>query len=511
MKNYHISFSCLIMATALILSSCSNEIEDSTIETVETMQRVPVNLSATLTPFDATQIFSSRSTTLTWKEGDVIYLQYTTADGSTTKGTATYHSGTWTATYDKPLKRDSTTDCKVYFFDGKHTASATEVAIEPTTGIYADLEATYNYPTGGTLSITCNLKPQTSRIRFKGIAGTAFELSGLSCGSSFTLASGSLSKSQPTTTVTIQANGYSPYIYGNFAYTSEPILVVTQDDYTFTAECKGLDMLTTGESGCMTLPTTSVHNGWEMKYFDKNKPEFTVKGVTFNMIKVEKGIFQMGSNEYSDEKPVHSVTISKDFYIGETEVTQALWKAVTGYSPTSSDSSWSSSYGVGDNYPAYFISYEDVQSFITKLNQMTGRQFRMPTEAEWEYAANGGKRSLGYTYSGSESIGDVAWYDVNSYDKGSSSPDYGTHPVKTKSPNELGIYDMSGNVWEWCSDWYGSYSNGAVTDPTGATSGSDRVLRGGSWSNSAVYCRTVNRKHYTPTYRYDYLGFRLAL
>ncbi|MDY3847835.1 MAG: SUMF1/EgtB/PvdO family nonheme iron enzyme, partial [Prevotella sp.] len=158
---------------------------------------------------------------------------------------------------------------------------------------------------------------------------------------------------------------------------------------------------------------------------------FTVGGVTFNMKLVEAGTFQMGSTTgYSDEAPVHSVTITKDYYIGETEVTQALWKAVTGYSPTSGGSSWSSSYGLGDNYPAYYISYEDVQSFITKLNSMTGERFRMPTEAEWEFAARGGNKSKGYTYSGSNTIGDVAWYTDNSSSK--------THTVKTKAANELG-------------------------------------------------------------------------
>ena len=231
---------------------------------------------------------------------------------------------------------------------------------------------------------------------------------------------------------------------------------------------------------------------------------FTVGGVTFTMKLVEAGTFQMGSTTgKSDEAPVHSVTISKDYYMGETEVTQALWKAVTGYSPTSGGNSWSSTYGLGDNYPAYYISYEDVQSFITKLNSLTGERFRMPTEAEWEYAARGGKKSKGYTYSGSNTIGNVAWYADNSSSK--------THIVKTKAANELGIYDMSGNVYEWCSDWYGTYSSSAQTDPAGPTTGPYRVRRGGGWSNNATYCRCANRDYYTPSYKYDNLGVRLAL
>ena len=219
---------------------------------------------------------------------------------------------------------------------------------------------------------------------------------------------------------------------------------------------------------------------------------------------VEAGTFQMGSTTGdSDEAPVHSVTISKDYYMGETEVTQALWEAVTGYSPTSDGYSWSSKDGLGDNYPAYYISYEDVQSFITELNSLTGENFRMPTEAEWEFAARGGNKSKGYKYSDSNTIGDVAWYIDNSSSK--------THAVKSKAANELSIYDMSGNVWEWCSDWYDTYSSNAQTDPTGFTDTGFRVLRGGSWGDSATCCRCAFRSNGTPSDRISFVGFRLAL
>ena len=241
---------------------------------------------------------------------------------------------------------------------------------------------------------------------------------------------------------------------------------------------------------------------------------FTITGngktVSFTMKLVEAGTFQMGSESgYSDEKPVHQVTLPQDYYMGETEVTQALWYAVMGQSPTSDGSKWTSSYGLGDNYPAYYISYNDISSFLTKLNTLvasklpSGMKFRFPTEAEWEYAAKGGNKSKGYTYAGSNTIGDVAWYDDNS----NSS----THPVKTKAANELGIYDMSGNVCELCYDWYGDYSSSAQTDPTGATSGSLRVLRGGSWRFSATSCRSAYRNSLTPTSRYYNSGVRLAL
>ena len=243
---------------------------------------------------------------------------------------------------------------------------------------------------------------------------------------------------------------------------------------------------------------------------------FTVTGngqtVTFRMKLVEAGTFQMGSTSgESDEQPVHSVTLTKDYYMGETEVTQALWYAVMGQKPTSGGSQWSSTYGLGDSNPAYYVSWNNCQEFITKLNTLTGATFRLPTEAEWEFAAKGGKKSQGYTYAGSNTIEDVAWYSENSYSLGSSSPDYGTHAVATKAPNELGLYDMSGNVEEWCQDWFGHYSSSAQTDPTGATSGSSRVNRGGCWRNDARDCRVSERSCDAQDYRYDYHGLRLVL
>ena len=241
------------------------------------------------------------------------------------------------------------------------------------------------------------------------------------------------------------------------------------------------------------------------------------------MVKVEGGTFTMGAtaeqgSDYdSDELPTHQVTLS-DYYIGKYEVTQQLWEYVMSYSGTCADGSsmsayasdvWlgsdpSSSYGVGDYYPAYYVSYDDiVDIFLPRLNKITGKTFRLPTEAEWEFAARGGKQSKGYKYSGSDNIGDVAWYTNNSDDE--------SYQVGTKQPNELGIYDMSGNVFEWCSDWYGSYSSSAQTNPTGPFSGSYRVLRGGSWSSDAGSCRVSNRNDSYPSSRINGGGFRVVL
>ena len=234
--------------------------------------------------------------------------------------------------------------------------------------------------------------------------------------------------------------------------------------------------------------------------FGGNTISIPVKnGINIEMVKVEAGTFMMGATSEmkkpdDDEKPVHQVTLTNDYYMGKYEVTQALWQAVMGSNPSEFK---------GDNLPVEYVSWDDCQVFINKLNSMTGRKFRLPTEAEWEYAARGGNKSRGYQYSGSSKISDVAWYDGNSGSK--------TRLVGTKQANELGIYDMSGNVWEWCQDWKGVYSSSSQTNPINAVSGSNRVYRGGSWDYFARFCRSSCRNYVTPGYRYGNLGFRLVL
>lgn len=244
-----------------------------------------------------------------------------------------------------------------------------------------------------------------------------------------------------------------------------------------------------------SIATYTYEEGQDDDLDNADTKQYNVGGVAFKMIKVQAGTFKMGSTTgYSDEQPEHSVTISKDYYIGETEVTQELWTAVMGSNPSYNTS--------GSQLPVEKVSWNDCQTFVSKLNSLTKANFRLPTEAEWEFAARGGNKSAGYTYSGSNSIDDVAWYTSNSGDK--------THVVKTKQPNELGIYDMCGNVREWCSDWYGNYSSASVTDPTGASSGSYRVFRGGSWDNAAIRCRCANRLSNLPSITYSNLGLRLV-
>ena len=219
-------------------------------------------------------------------------------------------------------------------------------------------------------------------------------------------------------------------------------------------------------------------------------------------VSVSGGTFTMGCTAEqgdecrSNEKPAHTVTL-KDFSIGKYEVTQALWQAVMDENPTD--------FKGNDNLPVENVSWNDVRVFIQRLNEKTGKKYRLPTEAEWEYVARGGNKSKGYRFSGSNDIDEVAWYEKNSGQT--------THPVGTKQANELGLYDMTGNVGEWVSDRYGEnyYSSSPDSNPTGPISGSDRVYRGGCWSRDARLCRVSFRDDYNPDLRFINLGFRLAL
>lgn len=239
----------------------------------------------------------------------------------------------------------------------------------------------------------------------------------------------------------------------------------------------------------------------------KNYLTFRVNGVEFNMVAVSGGSFIMGAtseqeNAYNDEKPAHQVILN-DYYIGETEVTQELWQAVMGTNP---------SHFNGSNLPVESVSYNDCVEFVGKLNELLsddlvdGLCFSLPTEAEWEFAARGANLSSKSTqYSGGQNVDDVAWYDANS---GGS-----THLVKSKSPNELGIFDMSGNVYEWCKDWYSRdyYSVSPSNDPQGPADGTHRVIRGGSWDLQTKHCRVALRNYASPGAKGFSNGLRLAL
>ena len=239
----------------------------------------------------------------------------------------------------------------------------------------------------------------------------------------------------------------------------------------------------------------------------KDYETIEVKGCRFNMVKVKGGSFTMGATEDMsdfdiDERPIQKVTLS-DYSIGETEVTQGLWYAVTGERPITPD---------GDDHPMKDVSYNDCISFIEKLNLLTGRHFHLPSEAQWEFAARGGNQSHHYRFAGSNNIDEVAWYSSNSWDLGKGDPDFGNHPVGSKKPNELGLYDMSGNVWEWCNETFIRYDGTAKVDPglNDTIQGAFRCNRGGSWDYISISARVSNRRKRTRDFRNFDLGLRLA-
>jgi formylglycine-generating enzyme required for sulfatase activity len=235
--------------------------------------------------------------------------------------------------------------------------------------------------------------------------------------------------------------------------------------------------------GDATITVTTKDGGFKEVCF------VTVVGLP-EMVFVEGGTFQMGCSEFANAVPVHDVTVSS-FHIGKYPVTQSQWTAVMDNNP---------SYFSNNNHPVETVSWDEVRNFITRLNEITGKNYRMPTEAEWEYAARGGNRSKGYEYSGSDVLDDVGWYNDDT-----------THPVGAKAANELGIYDMSGNVEEWCSDWYGLYSSSAQTDPVGAEPASWRVYRSGSYYQEARLSHVAQRRPAQPVGRANSLGCRLVL
>ncbi len=504
MDNIKQGFYALVMAimATVAMTACSADtemLEEDAVERMEETESAGGMNTCRLIFEGGIETFDGAGTrAAAWKDGETVFLVFSTG-ATIAEGKAVYSSATgeWTLYYGV-LPATTSALCKAYNFSGEFTVDGANVALTPCTAVYADEAATYSKE-GRVVKVKATLKPITGRLRFKGTAGTEFDLTGVDCHASYGNGTGTFTPNNAPIKLTVGADGYTPYVYGTITSSDREIGVV-YEDLAFATICE-TGVLAVGKSGFMELPTAEWHNGWdETAVIDGDYIRLTVGGVSFTMKYVEGGTFTMGatseqgSDADSDEKPTHQVTLS-DYYIGQTEVTQELWTAVMGSNP---------SYFSGTNLPVENVSWNDCQTFITKLSTLTGMTFSLPTEAQWEYAARGGNKSKGYKYSGSNTIGGVAWYTSNSSSK--------THSVATKQPNELGLYDMSGNVWEWCNDWYASsYSSTAAVNPTGPTTGSYRVLRGGSWYSNATSCRVSSRNYITPSDTSSDLGLRLAL
>ena len=446
---------------ALSLASCAEKMEqpgqeESVIEsTVKTCQMV---LQGGVLGFDnEVKGAASKGTSSNWKDGDKIYIIFY---NGTTKvpGEASYStSGGWNVSYDGDLANGTNLKCEVRHFVNATFQSSSLVSLNENTEIYETTNGTYEY-NGTTLTVAASMTPKTGRIRFNGKASAKIYLTGISVYTTYSPALNTFSTSNAMLNATVSSDGTTPYIYGAYADT-ERKLVLVGPDFAFTRTCTS-DVLKVGDSGYMAIPSETSHNNWRFGLFVK------VGTVEFKMI------------------PVAGLS-SGFFLIGETEVTNALYTVVVSGSATTSSS----------QYPATSHYYTEFSSFITKLNYATGLQFSIPTDAQWLYAAKGGNKSQGYTYSGSDIPGDVAWYEGNA---GGNA-----HPVKQLAPNELGIYDMSGNVEEWTttkasSSWDYSY-----------------YRCGGNYDNASLRITSTSKTYTNTDYdsevRASYIGLRVIL
>ncbi len=456
---------------------------------------------------------TTRSTT-EWTNGNKVYLLL--ADG-TVRGTAVYSasSKSWSFQYSGTLKKGEGQKCTAYYFEN-YKENNTNLSLDPNTVVYSASDAEYSYNEDG-LTVTANLAPLTGRIRFKGEAGDTAFVSGVFSPYEFDLsAMDGVTGAWFQTLVVVGKDGYTPYVYGLLDSDNNRTMQITRWDNVFTRSFDN-NVLASGKSGYMTLPSSTSSNGWSTynPFFNLqwSSSATAVQKEAINtflnsMVKVEGGSFMMGAqntnpnqpnydaNANAVDGPVHQVVLPP-YYMAKYEVTEELYGLVmnsSSYYQTPSYQSITFSNTYYNSMPDTYLS-----NFITTLNSLTGLTFDIPTEAEWEYAARGGRYSHGYTYAGSNTIGDVT-YTSN-----------GITNVGLYKANELGIYDMTGNAAELCY-YLGTYPSTLVINPSTTTQycargGDSRdAYNGGSYSS---YGRNSTRlRHYSS---YVYTGLRLVL
>lgn len=403
----------MAMAIALVMGACSSDVLSDMGQESQGKHTTKMEFVGNVIGFDQqastkAKVQSRAASSTSWNDGDKIYIAF--YNGSNIiPGEATYSSTSgWSVSYDGDLATGNNLKCEARYFVNATFTSSSLVSLNSNSEIYEDLNATYAY-SNGSLTVTATLSPKTGRIRFTGKAGEKIYTTGISVYTTFAPAINTFSTSNAMITSTVASNGSTPYIYGYFT-DDDRSLGLVGSDYAFTRTCTS-SMFNTGESGYMAIPSEASHNNWRSGLYVK------ASGVEFKMIPVaglESGFFLMA----------------------ETETTEALYMSVNGTSSTS-------------QLPIDDVSYPTISSFIEKLNNETKLNFALPSAEQWMYAAKGGNKSQNYTYSGSNTPGDVAWYAANCTSM---------QKVKTKAPNELGIYDMSGNVGEFVSTYYnGNY------------------------------------------------------
>lgn len=438
-KTIKSTFSILLMLGMMLFASCStqDDITDDIQKEVDENQphTCELNLNVTMEAFDGDP--QTRASSDDWKNGDKIYLTFTQGT-SKSYGTAVYNNGSWTLNYYGSFTEGATSKCTAVYFDNPRYESGSVVTLSENTGIYEDTNGIYDF-SGGSLSVVANLSPKTGRIRFAGTNNVNIKVFGITHYTSYDLSSGKFTNSIATIRTRVSSD-YTPYIYGRFSDYQQPRLNIITASSGYT-RMFSQTVFQKGESGYMDIPTASSHIGWE------NSVILKINGVEFTMIPVDYA--------------------SGNFLLAETETTEQLYNAIMGGTATNSQ------------LPKCGVASSAWPGFIAELNDYTELNFKIPTLNEWQFAFKGGNKTQGYTYSGSNIISNVAWYEGNSN---------GTrHPVKQLQPNELGFYDMSGNVYELVTSnsWYG-----------------------GSWNADESSCKVSGVVIY---YLSEYSGLRLAM
>lgn len=457
-----LSATFLLGCSLALMTSCSSSESDlvSPPSQKEGLNTVTMKLVGGCQGFDQNSQAKAKegtraSGTNDWPNGAHLYLQFKTDKGMVS-GSATYDKAqnAWTVNYYGTIASGVASTCEAYYFEDAVASNSSTVQLNDRSAIYEDKDGSYLLD-GNTLTVTASLKPKTGRIRFKGTKGLPIVVTGITHYTSYDVASNNFFTTTAVVKDTVSSStGATPYLYGYFSDSEAPTIgLVSNSSEAYTMACS-TSMYKTGESGYLDIPTDAEHNGWATGL------NFTVKGVTFKMIPVDWG--------------------SKSFLIGETEVTEGLYYAITDGTTTT------------PNLPISSQTYGNFLSFLTKLGDITSINFRLPTKEEWQYAAKGGSKSLSFTYSGSNTPGDVAWYSGNSNDT--------RHEVKQKQPNELGIYDMSGNVCEWTSTKVSNYYANSF------------YVCGGCYASQESGINITSKYYSTDNdYKYSSIGIRLAL
>jgi hypothetical protein len=457
-----------LVAVLLAAVSCNKDFEETTQPQLE-KHTCEMKLEGSLVGYESNGTRTEASETA-WEDGSVIYLRMESPMGITT-GEAVYNASkdVWNLSYYGSLYEGEDYDCSALYVEDEVSYNNTLFTVDNGTAIYEDLAGSYVFE-GGDLIVTANLKPRTGRIRFTGDAGKVLKVYGITHYTTYDIGTNIYTTTTEPFKITVGEDGYTPYFYGYFTNEDAPNVKVWIDaKEAYTRFCSQ-DIFNAGQSGVMTIPTEAAHNGWA------DGLHFNINGAQFKMVAVEGGTFTMGNPESTDEYyTAHKVTLT-GYCIGETEVTNILYAKLN---------NTSTSY---PNRPHDFDSYSYITSnCIDKINVVEKVCFDLPTEAQWEFAARGGIKSKGYMYSGSNDIDDVGWYDDNSNET--------TQDVKSKLPNELGLYDMSGNVAELVKDRYLPYPSSNQIDPIVTESGS-RIWRGGEVyldkTTCYIYKRAVN-------------------